>query len=144
MIESGRLPFIQHLVDSGGLAYLLPLNEETEKRIAANLAKTMAMLCVRNTHLETIHAGKTPITRTGDWSDVTVVDADGNSVPWTEVSHITDDDMRDLLRDIVNRLYTFHLCADDPGLQAEIERWMPVAGKWDAPEIDQRMLKNKE
>ncbi|MDT8858428.1 hypothetical protein RNZ50_26055 [Paracoccaceae bacterium Fryx2] len=34
----------------------------------------------------------------------------------------------------------FHLCADEPGLQAEIERWMAVASKWDAPEIDPRMI----
>ncbi|MFZ5708072.1 MAG: hypothetical protein ACOY4T_00060 [Pseudomonadota bacterium] len=102
----------------------------------------MAMLCVRNTHLETIHAGKTPVTRTGDWSDVTVVDADGNRIPWTDVSHISDHQMRDLMRDIVNRLYTFHLCADEPGLQAEIKRWITVAGKWDKPEIEQRMIGN--
>jgi hypothetical protein len=103
----------------------------------------MAMLCVRNTHLEAIHAGKVPITRTGDWSDVTVVDAEGNRIPWTEVSHISDDEMKSLMRDIVNRLYTFHLCADDPKLQAEIERWMAVARKWDAPEIDPRMIGGK-
>lgn len=44
------------------------------------------------------------------------------------------------MRDIVNRLYTFHLCADDPKLQAQIEHWMGVAGKWDEPKIDQRMI----
>ena len=120
------------------------MNKEAEKRIAAKLAKTMAMLCVRNTHLETIYTGKSPVTKTGDWSDVAVVDANGNRIPWTEVSHISDDEMRDLMRDIVNRLYTFHLCADEPGLQAEIERWMAVARKWGEPEIDPRMLKSKE
>ena len=110
------------------------MNKESEKRIAAKLAKTMAMLCVRNTHLETIHAGKTPVTRTGDWSDVTVVDGDDNRIPWTNVSHISDDQMRDLMRDIVNRLYTFHLCADEPGLQAEIERWKALRRRrWMAP-----------
>ncbi|NVM39131.1 hypothetical protein HWX16_02205 [Ochrobactrum intermedium] len=116
------------------------MNKDAEKRIAAKLARTMAMLCVRNTHLESIHAGRTPVTRTGDWSDVAVVDADGNRIAWTDVSHISDDEMRDLMQDIVNRLYTFHLCADDPKLQAEIQKWMAVAGKWDEPEIDQRMI----
>lgn len=116
------------------------MSKDTEKRIAARLAKIMAMLCVRNTHIENIHAGLTPVTHTGDWSDVTVVDANGRRIPWTEVSHITDDDMRELMRQIVNRLYTFHLCADDPKLQAEIEKWMAVAGKWDEPEVDQRMV----
>lgn len=116
------------------------MDKDAEKRIAARLAKIMAMLCVRNTHIENIHAGLTPVTHTGDWSDVTVVDADGRRIPWTEVSHISDDEMRELMRDIVNRLYTFHLCADDPKLQAEIEKWMAVAGKWDEPKIDPRMI----
>lgn len=117
------------------------MNKDAEKRIAAKLAKIMAMLCVRNTHIENIHAGLTPVTHTGDWSDVIVVDAGGRRIPWTEVSHITDEDMRELMRQIVNRLYTFHLCADDPKMQAEIEKWMAVAGKWGEPEIDPQMIR---
>ena len=116
------------------------MKKHDEKRIAAKLAKTMALLCVRNTHLETVHAGKTPITRTGDWSDVTVVDADGKQIPWTEVSHISDREMRNLMRDIINRIYTFHLCANDSRLQAEIDRWMAVAETWDEPELDRSMI----
>ena len=98
------------------------------------------MLCVRNTQLETLHAGLGPITRTGDYSDVFVVDADGRRIPWTEVSHIDETEMRDLMRTIVNRLYTFHLEADDPKLQAQIKRWMSAATKWDEPEIDPMMI----
>ena len=55
----------------------MPMNEDDEERIAAHLAKTMAMMCVRNTMIEDIHAGLTPVTRTGDYSDVMVIDADG-------------------------------------------------------------------
>ncbi len=120
------------------------MNHDDEKRIAAKLAKIMAMLCVRNTQLEMLHAGLTPITRTGDCSDVFVVDADGRRIPWTEVSHIDDAEMRDLMRTIVNRLYTFHLEADDPKLQAQIERWMSAADKWDAPQIDPRMISGSD
>lgn len=116
------------------------MDPDDEKRIAAKLAKIMAMLCVRNTQLETLHAGLTPITRTGDYSDVFVLDADGRRIPWTEVSRFDEDEMRALMRDIVNRLYTFHLHADEPKLQATIERWMGVADKWDEPEIDPRMI----
>ena len=100
----------------------------------------MAMLCVRNTQLETLHAGPVPVTRTGDYSDVFVVDADGRRMPWAEVSRIDDAEMRALMRDIVNRFYTYHLEADDPNLQTQIERWMGVASKWDEPEIDPRMI----
>ncbi|CAA7626092.1 conserved hypothetical protein [Candidatus Terasakiella magnetica] len=33
------------------------MRKEDEERIAARLAKVMAMMCVRNTKLEDIHAG---------------------------------------------------------------------------------------
>ncbi|MGX0904761.1 hypothetical protein ACSSV8_003355 [Roseovarius sp. MBR-79] len=115
------------------------MNEEDEKRIAAYLAKAMAIICVRNSRLEDLHAGQVPTSRTGDGSDVTVIDADGNRIPWKDVSRIDDDEMRALMRDIVNRLYTFHLKSDEPGLREEIERWLTVAGKWEDPQIDIRM-----
>lgn len=116
------------------------MNKDDEKRIASKLARIMAMHCVRNTLLETLHAGLTPVTLTGDYSDVFVVDADGRRIPWTKVSRINDAEMRQLMQEIVNRLYTFHLEANDPKLQASIERWMGAAMRWDEPEIDHRMI----
>ena len=118
------------------------MHKDDEKRVAANLARIMAMLCVRNTQLETLHAGLSPVTRTGDYSDVFVTDADGRRISWSEVSRIDENEMRALMRNIVNRLYTFHLHADDPGLQAQIERWMGPASKWDAPEVDPKMMRH--
>jgi hypothetical protein len=116
------------------------MNEDDEKRIAAKLARIMAVLCVRNTQLETLHSGLTPVTRTGNYSDVFVVDADGRQTPWSEVSRIDENEMRSLMQEIVNRLYTFHLEANDPKLQATIERWMGPATTWDEPSLDHRML----
>lgn len=75
------------------------MNTDAEGRIAAQFAKSMAMICVRNSRLEDLHAGQVPVTKTGDGSDVVVVDAEGNRVPWAEVSRIDDDEMRALMRD---------------------------------------------
>ena len=119
------------------------MSKNDEQRVAARLAKIMAMICVRNSSLEDLHAGQVPTTRTGDYSDVFVVDADGRRIPWPDVSRIDDDEMRALMRDIVNRLYTFHLCADEAGLQAEVTRWMAVASRWDEPAIEPRMLAHR-
>ena len=116
------------------------MNKDDEKRVAASLARIMAILCVRNTQLETLHSGLTPVTRTGDFSDVFVHDAEGRRIPWTEVSRIDEDEMRALMKEIVNRLYTFHLEANDPKLKATIERWMGAASIWDEPEIDPRLI----
>lgn len=117
------------------------MSQNDDQRITASLVKIMAMLCVRNSQLEDLHAGQVPVTHTGDYSDVFVVDADGRRIPWPDVSRFNDDEMRALMRDIVNRLYTFQVCADAPGVQAEIARWMSVTSRWDEPVIDRKMLR---
>ena len=113
-----------------------------EKRIAARLAKLMAMICVRNSGIEEMHAGTVPVTHTGDYSDVFVTDADGRKLPWSDASHLNDDQMRSLMRQIVDRLYTFHLKADDPGFREHLERWLAVAERWDEPKLDEAFLAN--
>jgi hypothetical protein len=50
---------------------------------------------IRN-HLEDIHAGIFPSSKTGDFSDVKVVTPYGE-IPWTELSRISDPEMRELM-----------------------------------------------
>jgi hypothetical protein len=40
------------------------------------------------------------------------------------------------MREIVDRLYTFHLRVDEPAFRAEIDRWAAMTAKWDAPMPD--------
>ena len=112
------------------------MTPDDERRIAAQLARLMAVICARNSRLEDLHAGRVPVSRTDDDSDVIVEDADGKRIPWPEVSRIDDDEMRALMREIVDRLYTFHLRIDDPAFRAEIDRWAAMTAKWDAPKPD--------
>jgi len=49
------------------------------------LAIGMTVLCVRNTYLEELHAGKFPASATGDYSDVKVVTPYGE-IPWKNLS----------------------------------------------------------
>ena len=111
-----------------------------EERIAARLAKLMAMICVRNTGIEELHAGTVPVTHTGDYSDVFITDADGRQIPWSDASHLDDDQMRNLMRQIVDRLYTFYLKADDPGFRDHLDRWLTLAERWDEPKLDDAFL----
>ena len=113
---------------------------DQERQDLADWFRLMALMCVRNSGLEAIHAGVHPVSRTGDFSDVTVVDADGRRIPWPEVSNFGDGEMRNLMRQVVNRLYTFHAKAADPDFQCILDRWMPVARGWDAPELDEVYL----
>ncbi|MDX2095617.1 MAG: hypothetical protein SFW64_06745 [Alphaproteobacteria bacterium] len=70
-------------------------------------AKMMAAACVRRGYLEKLHSGTTPITRTGDYSDVKVIDADGREIPWNQVSRINQDEMKTLMIGVVDKIYTF-------------------------------------
>ena len=121
-------------------SYSGPMNRNDEKRIAATLAKSLTMMCVRNTGLETLHAGMVPVTHAGDYSDVRVIDADGHEIPWNEVSHLDQDEMRALMKEIVNRIYTFNLLIDDPEFQDRLDRWTRFANLWDEPMLDRSML----
>lgn len=112
------------------------MNKGDEKRIAAMMAKTLAMMCVRNTGLETLHSGIVPVTHAGDYSDVRVIDADGREIAWNDVSHLDDDQMRSLMKEIVNRLYTFNISIDDPGFRNSVDRWARIAERWDKPDPD--------
>ena len=84
----------------------------------------MATICDRNSMLEDLHAGPVPVTKTGDYSDVFVIDADGNRIPWGSVSRLDDDEMRDLMRQVVKRLYAFQTCFAEPQFQAGIDKWL--------------------
>ena len=114
--------------------------DKEERKVLADLAKLMALTCVRNTKLEDIHAGIVPVSRTGDYSDVVVVDADGRRIAWPGVSHFDDDAMRDLMRQVVDRLYTFHVMIDDPRFQAMLAFWQPSTRRWDEPKLDADLM----
>lgn len=114
--------------------------DEGQRETLALVAKLMALMCVRNTKLEDIHAGIVPVTRTGDYSDVVVIDADGNRIPWPRVSHFDDDEMRDLMRQVVDRLYTFHARIDDPGFQTQMAFWERATRRWDEPKLDEDLM----
>lgn len=112
------------------------MTRDDEKRIAAMMAKTLAMMCVRNTGLETLHSGIVPVTHAGDYSDVRVIDADGREIAWNDVSHLDNDQMRALMKEIVNRLYTFNISIDDPDFRNSVDRWARIAERWDEPDPD--------
>ena len=116
------------------------MDEELVRGLQAEVAKAMAMFCVRNTRLENLHAGIVPATRTGDYSDVTVIDAEGRHIAWPEVSHFDDDAMRDLMRQVVDRLFTFQQLAGDPRMLRLMERWSTVTRHWDEPKMDRVLL----
>ena len=110
-----------------------------DKETCAELSKTLTAMCVRNAEIENIHAGERLVTKTGDYSDVKVIDAEGNEHPWPAVSHISDDEMQILMKGIVNRLYTFMMQGDDPRFDKNMNYHKRFTRTWDDPVIDENL-----
>lgn len=86
-----------------------------DNRLLSRLVRATALLCVRNTALGGFLAGRGPVTRTDDYSDATVVDAEGNRIPRPEVSHFDDNAMCALMHGVVDKLWTFMVSSREPG-----------------------------
>ena len=103
------------------------------KTSTKELALALALHSVRNTAIERIHEG-IPASKKGDYSDVKVVTPSGQ-IPWNEVSRITQDEMRELMKEVVNKIYTVLLRQNDP---AFVERMLKSTKQstymWDAPQ----------
>lgn len=106
-----------------------------DKSQAAALAKAVAVLCVRNSYLEDLHSGITPSSATGDYSDVKVVTPHGE-IPWEKLSRISDEEMKRLMKEIVNRVFMFLCRQNDPEyLDTFLRRGGLYVKNWDEPEL---------
>ena len=109
-------------------------------RHIAQTAKRIVVNCFRNTALENFHAGSGPVTRTGDYSDVIVIDGDGTEWAWKDCSHIDDVEMKALMQDCVGRVYTYLKCMDDEDFQASMRRYDASTARWDRPQLSRNLL----
>lgn len=104
--------FVDRMVNDSVDHILSIPRREREKRtrkllkndlVVQRLAKRLVLVVFRNP-LEDIHTGKWPSSFTGDYSDVKVVSPYGE-IPWTRLSRISDEEMKDLNIQAVNAMY---------------------------------------
>lgn len=95
---------------------------------------TLALVeqCVRNTGLEDLHAGVFPSSAAGDFSDVKIVTPYGE-IPWTSLSRISDEEMKALMIEVTNKVFTFLTHAADLLV-------LGSAAHWNRPELDLLMV----
>jgi len=109
------------------------------KQEQQEFAKIMAAACVRRGYLEDLHSGLRPVTRTGDYSDVKVIDAEGREIPWNQVSRINQNEMKTLMTGVVDRIYTFLArtllsAGNDRAFEQAVDRTAALWTKhWDEP-----------
>ena len=91
------------------------VSETMARRGTASMAKMMGLMCVADSKLGKFREGQCPVTRTGDYSDVVVVDGDGRIIPWQRAARLDATEMGRTMREIVDKLYTFLLNMEGSG-----------------------------
>lgn len=109
-----------------------------------DIALMITVNCVRNGIIEAFHVGLVPKTKTGDFSDVTVVTPFGE-IPWTHVSRISDIEMKAFNIQVVNRLYTALSFLLDPAFLPDRETYLRILKwnfptAWDKPVLDANIV----
>ena len=114
------------------------ISPEVRRRLDT-LAKIMVNHCVRNTFLEDLHAGTAPSSKAGDYSDVKVVTPYGE-IPWNDLSRLDDDEMKRLMKEVVNKVFTFLvlLHAGEPLPVGALGFYEPK--NWDDASFDESIL----
>ncbi|SRR5579884_3146330 len=114
--------------------------KNTDKALAGQLAKSIAALCVRNTFLEDLHSGTTPSSQSGDYSDVKVVTPFGE-IPWRQFSRLSDAEMKRLMKEIVDKVYTFLCRQEEPEFLAAFLRMGEMySARWDEPRLAENFV----
>lgn len=106
------------------------------KKIVKQFAKAIVLHSFRNGLIEDIHAGKSPVSITGDFSDVRVVTPLGE-IAWTEVSRISQEEMKVMMKEAVDRVYTILLSMNEQD-QVFLSNMLRYANgstsHWDTPQ----------
>lgn len=103
-----------------------PAQDDLKDWKAAAIA--LVQRCVRNTQLEDLHAGIFPASQSGNYDDVKVVSPYGE-IAWNDLSQISDEEMKALMIEVVNKVFTFLVHAETIGDR-------PSGAKWNEPEFD--------
>ena len=140
------------LYDSGEVGRVLESHMDAHEEVRAlitdpvlqqRLAKHLVLRCFRNSMLEDLHAGISPSSASGDYSDVTVSSPYG-AIPWPKVSRLNDDEMKRLMIDVVDRAYGFiHTLFDEAAggqLLLLLAQHDPLP-RWNEPTLKTAMLK---
>jgi hypothetical protein len=98
-------------------------------------AKSIALACVRHTSIEDLHSGSGARSKTGDYSDVKVV-TPYREIPWDELSRISQEEMKELMKEVVNKIYTVLVNIENPEFIAALnDLGDKYTSEWDEPEF---------
>ena len=80
-----------------------------EKHIAQRMAKALAFMCLNDHFKLPLHSGRSPVSHTGDYTDVVVTDAKGRQMPWNQACRVSYCEREKMMEDVADGIYDFLL-----------------------------------
>jgi hypothetical protein len=108
-----------------------PWENETERRALQQMTLALVESCFRNSMIEDWHAGQEVVSPAGDFSDVKIVSPAGE-MPYLEASRISQDEIKALMQQVVDAVFTFLSYPEQPIR-------LGGAAQWDKPKLNERM-----
>ncbi len=106
---------------------------QTDLRNLELYAKALVETGMRNSQLEDLHAGTSPESATGDFNDVKVVSPYGE-IPWARVSRLSDEEMKALMIEVVDRVFTILRYPEELVV-------LGAAARWNRPQLHPGLMK---
>lgn len=101
-----------------------------EKHIARKMAKALAFMCLNDHFKLPLHSGHSPVSRTGDYTDVTITDAKGRKIPWSHVCRVSYSEREKMMQDVTNGIYDFLLNIETEAFARRLEDAYRASAHW--------------
>lgn len=117
------------------VGYIVPYM--LDERTLMNLAVSIVANCMTSgSTMKMLNAGKEVASKTGDYSDVTIIDAEGNKSTWAETAKILHKDMDAIKKDVTDHIYTFLTnMGNELYLDDFLDRGKRNSINWEEPEL---------
>lgn len=116
-----------------------------ERLVARRMAKALAFLCLNEHFKQPLHNGKKPLSKTGDYTDVFITDAEGHRIIWCQACRVSAVEKTMMMEDVVSGIYDFLLNMEKDAYSRRLEDAYKASKDWNDPRLSgkRRRIKQK-
>lgn len=115
-----------------------------ERLVAERMAKALAFLCLNEHFKQPLHNGKQPLSKTGDYTDVFITDADGRRIIWCQACRVSAVEKTMIIEDVVSGIYDFLLNMESDAFGRRLEEAYKASKDWKGPRLFRKRRRIKQ
>lgn len=101
-----------------------------ERIVAKKMAKALAFLCLTEHFKLPLHNGSFPVSKTGDYTDVFVTDAEGHRTIWCQTCRVSYHEREMMIEDVADGIYDFLLNIETDSYARKLEDAYGASVRW--------------